>query len=443
VNPLLRNLPGVDELTRAAQQIISGLRTEILAGERSALPGMDELAAEAAALARRQAGFALRPVINATGIILHTNLGRAPLAPSVAEYVHAIAENYSTLEYNSDEGGRGSRNAAVEGLLCRLTGCEAAVVVNNNAAAVLLALSGLCQGKEAIVSRGEQVEIGGAFRVPDVIRQGGAVLREVGTTNKTRLTDYERAIQPGAAGGLLKVHTSNYKIVGFTEEVPLDELAALGKRHGIPVIYDIGSGLLVDGKPFGLAGEPTVPGAVVSGADVIAFSGDKLLGGPQCGILIGRRAAVEPLKKHPLTRALRLDKLSLAALEATLRLYLDPERAMREIPVLAMLSADSESLRRKAEMLHAMLSPVLGGCAEVASMEGQVGGGSVPGQALPSWGVAAGPGPVPVEAMERHLRGWRTPIIARIHKDRLLLDVRTVREDQFAVIADAFAGIAL
>jgi L-seryl-tRNA(Ser) seleniumtransferase len=281
------------------------------------------------------------------------------------------------------------------------------------------------------VSRGELVEIGGAFRVPDVIQQGGAILREVGATNKTRLSDYERAVQPGVTGGLLKVHTSNYKIVGFTEEASLEALTDLGKKHDLPVIYDLGSGLLIDGKQFGLTDEPNVPEAVASGADVITFSGDKLLGGPQCGLLIGRRAALEPLKKHPLTRALRLDKLSLAALEATLRLYLEPERAVREIPVLSMLSAAPGDLRRKAETLAGML----GDGAEAVPLEGQVGGGSVPGQSLPSWGVSLDP------ALEPRLRAWQTPIIARIHKEQLLLDVRTVREEQFKIVAEALAGI--
>lgn len=448
---LLRSLPAVDDLLRltaesgvaqvvcltdAIRQVTGKLREEILSGERTQIPDSGAIIKEAVSLARE---YNLRSVVNATGIILHTNLGRAVLAKKAAEHVRDVAENYSNLEYRLNDGGRGSRYALVEELLCRLTGCESALVVNNNAAAVLLMLTALCQDTEVIVSRGELVEIGGSFRVPDVMRQGGAILREVGATNKTRASDYENAIIPGVTGGLLKVHTSNFKIIGFTEEASLTELANIGEKHDIPVLYDLGSGLLLDILP----GEPGIQEAVRAGADIIAFSGDKLLGGPQSGILAGRKKYIDKLKAHPLNRALRIDKLTLAALEATLKLYTDSATAMREIPVLEMLSVSQDKLREKADTLFEILAPVLGSAftAEVAEMEGQVGGGSAPGQILPSWGVSIHPHIMSAAKLEECLRLSAVPIIARIKKDRLLLDVRTIREEQFAIVAGAFDAV--
>jgi len=457
-NRLLRELPAADELIRSARslgeaeyahadlrdcarRVIANLREKVLSGKLSAVPPIDSLAGEVVNLARQKASYSLKPVINATGIILHTNLGRAALAGAAAEHVKQVAENYSTLEYRLDVGERGSRNELIEHLICRLTGCESALVVNNNAAAVLLALSAHCRGSEVVISRGELVEIGGSFRVPDIMALSGAVLREVGTTNKTRLSDYESAIVPGVTGALLKVHTSNFKLVGFTEDVPLPDLVELGRRFDIPVIYDLGSGALADLSPLGLPGEPTVPKAVEAGADLITFSGDKLLGGPQCGIIAGCKRFIEPLKTHPLTRALRIDKLCLAALEATLRPYIDPEAALNDIPVLSMLAAGGGALRQKAEDFFKCLPPAAALCAEVIQMDSQVGGGSVPGELLPSWGVAVSPRAIKVGVLEEHLRLWDVPIIARISKGRLLMDIRTIREDQFSIIADAFRAL--
>ena len=350
---LLRRIPKVDELlrdpllagccrtlpqqtvTQAIRQALEELRREILAGTLGALPERPELCRKIADLADRAALPSLRNVINGTGIVLHTNLGRACLSEQAARAAWCAARDYSTLEYDLKTGSRGLRYAHVEGLLCRLTGAESALVVNNNASAVLLLLSALAQGGQVVVSRGELVEIGGSFRVPDIMEACGAILREVGTTNKTHLRDYAAAIGPETRA-LMKVHTSNYRIVGFTEAPPLSELTALGHSHGLLVVEDLGSGCLVDLASYGLRGEPTVSASVAAGVDVVSFSGDKLLGGPQAGILVGRRELLDRLKSHPLTRAMRVDKMTLAALEATLRSY-ENGTAEQDIPTLAML----------------------------------------------------------------------------------------------------------
>jgi len=460
-NQLLRELPKVDDILRLAQAIpdaedvsyglilesvresIDNLRRNIISGERNTLPDDNSLAAAAVTAAKAQASFRLRPLINATGIVLHTNLGRAVLAESVAENVRQVARSYSTLEYDVEEGCRGSRYSHVEELLCKLTGCEAAMVVNNNAAAVLLILTALCSGKEVVVSRGELVEIGGSFRVPEIMEQGGAFLKEVGATNKTRVSDYAAAIRPESTGALLKVHTSNFKMVGFTEEADLSGLSRLSKENGIPLIYDIGSGALTGLKQLGLGDEPIVQQAVNSGTDVVCFSGDKLLGGPQAGIIIGKEQYIDRIKSHPLTRALRIDKLTLAALEATLRIYLDPEKALQQIPVLSMLSADLGLLEEKAGRLLTMLSSLEGNGfnAGIEQSQGQVGGGSVPGQQFPSWAMAVVPSSISVDALEKKLRNWKVPIIGRISRERYLLDVRTIDEKDFPVIAEAFSSV--
>ena len=337
---------------------------------------------------------------------------------------------YNNLEYNLATGRRGSRMDGLEEQLMRLCGCEAALAVNNNAAAVLLVLSALCGGGEVLVSRGELVEIGGAFRVPEIIAQGGAVLREVGTTNKTRPDDYAKAMGRETAA-ILKVHTSNYRIVGYTQDVGLAELAAIGGGK-VPLIYDLGGGALV---PMG--GEPTVQEALAQGADVLCFSGDKLLGGPQAGIIIGKKEYIDILRKHPLYRALRMDKLTLAALQATLQLYLDGHQD--HVPAVAMLTCDQEHLKTKAEKLLAALSSA-GRCRfKVAATDGQAGGGSLPGEVLPSWAVAAEPLDMTMQELEAALRGRKIPIIGRIHKGELLLDVRTMDERDFTQVAAAFA----
>jgi len=447
-NTLLRRLPAIDRLlaepalrrqagdiphgllVEAAQQAVAELRREVLAGGSPDLSPA-AVAARAAALAEEKNLPALRPVINATGTLLHTNLGRAPLAPAALEAVEAVSRGYSNLEFDLVSGERGHRYSHIEELLLRLTGAEAATVVNNNAGAVLLALTALARGKEAIVSRGEMIEIGGAFRVPEVMAAGGVLLREVGTTNKTHLRDYREAIGE-ATGLLLKVHTSNYRIVGFTAAVEAAELVGLGREHGLPVMEDLGSGMLLDLSPFGLPREPTVAEAVAAGIDVITFSGDKLLGGPQAGLIVGRRGAIEKIRKHPLARALRSDKLTLAALEATLRLYLDPQRALAEIPVLRMLAASSDEFRSRSRRLVRKLAAALGAAARISVVAetATVGGGALPLTELPGFAVAVAPSHLSVDELAARLRRARPPVVGRIQEDRLLLNLRTVAHSE-------------
>ena len=451
-NQLLRQIPKVDELlkepvlealckempaltvTRAIRLALDQLRKDVLEGKMEELPARDALCAKIAVLACRENAPSLRRVINGTGIILHTNLGRACLSDKAAQAACSVAGSYSTLEYNVATGGRGLRYTHVEDLLCRLTGAESALVVNNNAAAVLLTLSGLTTGGQVVVSRGELVEIGGSFRVPDIMEACGAVLKEVGTTNKTHLRDYDKAICDDTKA-LMKVHTSNYRIVGFTEMPALADMVALGHERGLLVIEDLGSGCLVDLNQFGIHDEPTVQDSLRAGVDVVSISGDKLLGGPQAGIILGKKKYVDILKKHPLTRAMRVDKMTLAALEATLRSY-EAERAMEEVPTIAMLAVSQEALLAKAEKLCKALADA--GCnAQVISTQGQVGGGSVPTQMLKSFAVALEPKTGSVDAMEEKLRLGEPPIIGRIHHDRYLLDVRTLKERDFEEIVKA------
>lgn len=426
--PSLAGIPGATEAARAE---LDELRESIRAGEVTELPPQDALAEAILRRVKQNARPSLRPVVNGTGVILHTNLGRACLAKAAAEAVTRVAGGYSTLEYHVASGKRGSRHDHVAQLLCKLTGAEAAIAVNNNAAAVLLVLSALTKGREVPISRGELVEIGGSFRVPEVMEQGGAILREVGTTNKTHLSDYAAAINQ-ETGALLKVHTSNYRIMGFTESVPLAELAGLAHANDLPLIEDLGSGALVPLEPYGILDEPFVQASMEAGADVITFSGDKLLGGPQAGIIIGKKRYIDVIKKHPLARALRIDKLTLAALEATLRLYL--EARTDEIPVVAMLSAEPESLRVKADKLLAAAGEVPGARLEVVPTQGQVGGGSVPTHLLPSWALAV-EADMGADLFEERLRALEPPIVGRIYKGRVLLDVRTLFEEEFAYIA--------
>ncbi len=453
---LLRQIPKVDKLLElalkaddlkivprvylldAVRQALDDLREDILSGAIEALPGEAELLAEVSRAAADRSVFSLRPVINATGVVLHTNLGRAVMSPETAARVAQVACSYSTLEYDPAQGRRGSRHSHVENLLTRLTGAEAAMAVNNNAAAVLLMLTALFKGRELIVSRGELVEIGGAFRVPDIMEEGGAVLREVGTTNRTRLSDYARAIDPEKSGGLLKVHTSNFRIIGYTEECPLAELASLTREKGLPLIYDLGSGTLLNLQGAGLPGEPTVQQLLAEGADLVSFSGDKLLGASQAGLIVGRQDLVARLKKHPLARAVRVDKLTLAALEATLREYLDPEKAKRTIPTLAMLFAQADDLKKRAGNLARFLASALPDLTfKVLETFSQAGGGAAPERELPSWAVSAEKKGLSPDELEERLRRHEPPVVARIWRDLLIFDVRTVREDDFAVIGSA------
>ncbi|TML09652.1 MAG: L-seryl-tRNA(Sec) selenium transferase [Actinobacteria bacterium] len=425
----LRDLPSVDELAgdgrlahaasrpllvSAARSALARAREEIKAGaDPGDLVGRVELELAATREAR------LRRTINATGVIIHTNLGRAPLAQEALERVSAVAAGYSNLEYDLGEGGRGSRQDHVAPILRRLTGAEAALVVNNNAAAVLLALAALAEGREVLVSRGELIEIGDGFRIPDVLARSGARLREVGTTNRTRAADYERAIGPETAL-LLRVHQSNFRVVGFTEQPRLAELVRVGRAHGLPVVDDLGSGVLVE-----LEDEPSARDALAAGADLVCFSGDKLLGGPQAGIIVGRGELVERLRRHPLQRALRADKLTLAALEATLALYLEPESAARRIPVLRMLVEPVEAVEARAERLSA----IVGG--EVEQTVGRVGGGALPLAELPSFACAV------EEELAEPLRRGEPPVVALVRDGRCLLDCRTIADSEVDEVASA------
>jgi len=378
-------------------------------------------------------------VINATGVVIHTNLGRSPLHPSALHHMIEIARTYSNLEYDLNLGERGSRYTHVEEILCRLSGAESAMVVNNNAGAVLLSLNAIAEGREVIVSRGELVEIGGAFRIPDVMRRSGALLREVGTTNRTYLSDYQKAICPQTAL-LLKVHTSNFRVTGFTSDVPLQELVELGSQHHLPVMNDLGSGCFVDLTQLGLEKEPTVQEAIQTGVDVITFSGDKLLGGPQGGIILGKKSILDLIKTNPLTRALRIDKLTLAALESTLLLYLDEKRAMQEVPTLQILGLDKNRLNRRGRRLLKRLSGMAMKGVQLSLREdvSQVGGGALPLQELPTMVLAIKPLNFCVNDFEEKLRRGEPPIISRISKNELILDMRTIFDEEISSLA---AGI--
>src|SRR3954451_24661838 len=425
----LRSLPSVDRLGAApdaphpgaggaARGVIDERRAELRAGAS----GEVDLVARARERVARSERRSPRRVLNATGVIVHTNLGRAPLAEAAREAVARVARGYSDLEWDVERGVRGSRHDHVAGLLCELTGAEAAMAVNNCAAAVLLAAAALAgPEREIVVSRGQLVEIGGGFRVPDVVAQAGARLLEVGTTNRTRRADYERAIGP-ATGAILRAHPSNFRQLGFVQEVEIEELCELG----VPVIDDVGSGNLADDLAA-LADEPPVRRSVAAGAALVCFSGDKLLGGPQAGVLVGRAEAVAAARAHPLARALRLDKLSLAALEATLALYRDPGRARREVPVLAMLTADEATLRARAQRLAEGVGEVVEGVAKV-------GGGALPLLELPGPVVAVGGRP---DELAARLRLGDPPLVGRIERGRLLVDPRTLAEDEIEPAAAA------
>lgn len=421
------------EAVRAETQT---LRVTIAAGAASSI---DEVIVwiEHGAATRLQQRFrgSLRPVINATGVIIHTNLGRAPLAPAAVERLHQVATGYASLEYDLDRGDRGSRHVHAQALLCTLTGAESAIVVNNNAAAMLLVLASLARGRDVIISRGELVEIGGGFRVPDVMAQSGAVLREVGTTNRTRLSDYRAAVQPRTAL-ILRVHRSNFRIDGFTEQPSLVELCSAAHAVALPLVEDLGSGSLIDD----LGSEPSVQASIAAGVDLVCFSGDKMLGGPQAGIIVGRRALVDELGRHPLMRALRVDKLTLAALEGTLIEYL-AGRGERTIPVLRMIRTPAADIERRARQLGDRLAAA-GWTIEIVPGVSAIGGGSAPGVELPTMLVAIAHDGFTPDALEARLRTLDPPVIARIDADRVVLDLRTVPEDQDDTLAALIAGIA-
>ncbi|RLC91587.1 MAG: L-seryl-tRNA(Sec) selenium transferase [Chloroflexi bacterium] len=439
----LRQLPSVDRLlgeatvqglvaayghrqtVHALRETLDAVRDEVRDG--ADVPEIAALVARTSVRLREHLAPTLRPVINATGVIIHTNLGRAPLSTAARAAMEAVSRGYSTLEYDLQAGRRGHRTLHAERLLCELTGAEAALVVNNNAGAVLLALTRLAQGRGVVISRGQLVEIGGGFRIPEVMAQSGAHLIEVGTTNRTHLRDYERVLKTHEDVALiLRAHHSNFRIVGFTAEPTLPELVALGAEHGLPVMDDLGSGALLDTAQFGLAHEPMVQESVAAGAAVVCFSGDKLLGGPQAGIIVGQAEYVEPLKRHPLARALRADKLCLAGLQATLLHYLKDE-ATEQVPVWRMIATELAEIERRARRWRRALRRA-GVPAEVVDGESTVGGGSLPGETLPTKLVAldvAHP-----DRLAATLRAADPPVVARIEEDRLVLDPRTVLPEE-------------
>jgi L-seryl-tRNA(Ser) seleniumtransferase len=454
-NPL-RKLPKVDEvlsttpvqalaamysherIVTAIREDIDGLRELLKQGQDP--DGRTELVAVAQRVTERLSRDycpKLHTVINATGIVLHTNLGRAPIAEAAAQAACEAAHGYLNLELDLESGKRSSRQVAVREWVCRLTGAESATAVNNNAAATVIVLRALCQGKEVVISRGQLIEIGGSFRIPEIMAVSGAVLREVGTTNITRLADYERAIGP-ATGALMQVHTSNYRVSGFTKSVTLADLVALGKKHNRPVIDDVGSGALLDFNRFGFAGEPVVRESIATGADLVLFSGDKLLGGPQAGIIAGRKEWIQRIEKDPLMRAFRLDKMTLAALEATLRLYLHEERALRDIPVLRMLGTPLAELRQRAEALAECLRqlPALR-TARAAEDVAYVGGGSLPDQAMPTWVVEVQAAALSDAELAYRLRTGTPAVMGRLRDEKLVLDVRTVFPEQEGQLVEA------
>jgi L-seryl-tRNA(Ser) seleniumtransferase len=455
----LRGLPSVDQLVRrlAAEPALAGLSRarltatvrETLEGERrrvvqqeQPLADVETLAARIVAQTRQAGLFSLRPVINATGVVLHTNLGRALLSDLAQDRVAAVAGAYSNLEMDLASKERGSRYSHVEALLRRLTAAEDSLVVNNNAAAVLLALETLAHGKEVIVSRGELIEIGGEFRIPDIMLRSGAILREVGATNRTHLRDYADAIGPNTAL-LLKVHTSNYRVIGFTAEVSSRELTELGRERGLPVMEDLGSGSLIDLRPWGFPYEPTVPEVVASGVDLVSFSGDKLLGGPQAGIVVGKRAIVSRLKKNPWNRALRIDKLTIAALEATLNAY-DAGTARETLPTLRLLTEPLAGVQARARRLLRALGAETTTrlAARVTEARSQVGGGALPTVELPTAGLGLGATDAAARGLDAALRVGDPPVVGRLGDDRLFLDCRTVLPAQVAPLARAVVAAA-
>jgi L-seryl-tRNA(Ser) seleniumtransferase len=452
---LLRQIPAVDELlgrealraleerlghrlvVEATRKVLQRLRGRIASGQLPSVSA-EMLEQEIIAATQAAAGFSLCPVINASGVILHTNLGRAPLARDAIEHLAEVATQYSNLEYDLERGERGKRDTHTDQLFAQLLGAERTLVVNNNAAAVFLALNTLAEGGEVVVSRGELIEIGGSFRLPEICAKSGAVLREVGTTNRTRLSDYAAAINERTRV-LLRVHPSNFRIVGFTERPTLDELVDLGRQHHLLVLEDLGSGCLLDFTPLGLRDEPPAGASLRAGVDVVTFSGDKLLGGPQAGILTGKREPLDKIRKNPLFRVVRVDKLTIAALEATIALYLRDD--LNGIPALRMMRLSREEIGQRAARLAERIAAGPGYSVEIEDGESVVGGGSMPGQSLPTKLVAVTHHQHKAQDLEARLRQNSPPIIARLERDRLVLDLRTVFEEQDEEIAQAFARL--
>jgi L-seryl-tRNA(Ser) seleniumtransferase len=451
----LKNLPKIDEIlillekdgvsgefprnvvVDTSRSLVGEMRDAIVAskGKTPRLLSTQKAAEEVKKRLLKLREFSLKKVVNATGIILHTNLGRAPLSERAIERIVAVSRGYSNLEFNLEKGKRGIRYDHVRKILCSISGAEDAVIVNNNAAAVLLVLNTLSKEKEAIVSRGELIEIGGEFRIPEVMEKSGAILREVGTTNRTHLSDYENAIDT-TTGLILKVHTSNFRTVGFTEEIGLSELVKIGNKKGIPVVNDLGSGCFVALEKYGFEPEPTVQEALATGVDVVTFSGDKLLGGPQAGIILGRKKALKAIEKNPLNRALRIDKLTLAALEATVQEYLNIDGAINHIRSLRALTEQQGDVKKRAEKLLSLVEKLAPEGFSFNLKEGMslAGGGSLPTQEIPTVLLAVNSERISSGRLEKKLRLLEVPIIARIYEDEILFDLRTIDEDEFGLI---------
>ncbi len=453
VDELLENNEVIDLIDRNSRKIVvdsirktlDDLRTQIKTGiEESLLEEyIKNIVSRIENVIEEDKKHSLIKVINATGVVIHTNLGRSPLSNEVLEELEKVSCGYSNLEYDLSEGKRGERYSHLEDIIISITGAESAMVVNNNAAAVMLILSTLAKDKEVITSRGELIEIGGAFRIPDVCEQSGAMLKEVGTTNKTHFSDYENAITEETAA-ILKVHTSNYRILGFTDNVGADDLMNIKKEHEIYIIEDLGSGVLIDLSKYGIEYEPTVQDSIKNGVDVVSFSGDKLLGGPQAGIIVGKREIISALKKNPLTRALRVDKFTISALEASLRLYMDEEIAIKKIPTLRMLTISKDELEGKARELYNSINNLNDSLnIEIKEVESEVGGGSLPLEKLPSYAISIDSSEISTERLERHFREFRIPIIVRIIKDSVILDIRTIDNSEFEIIKEAVSELEI
>lgn len=451
---LLRKLPKVDEVllsddienliglhgrtlvVDSLREAIDFYRNKVLKDEINNFE-KEEVINYSIGLIHKKSKPRLKRVINAAGIVIHTNLGRSLLPKEAVDSMVMVSEGYNNLEYDIEKGKRGSRYSHIEDLIMKITGAEGAVVVNNNAAAVMLALNTVCENKEAIVSRGQLVEIGGSFRVPEVMKFSKAKLTEVGTTNRTHLYDYEDNINENT-GVLLKVHTSNFKIMGFTEEVPLEEMVKLGHKHNIPVVDDLGSGVLVDLSKYGFIYEPTVQESVRKGADLVTFSGDKMLGGPQAGIIVGKKEYVDRVKKNQLTRALRIDKVRIAALEATLRCYLDEKEAVKKIPTLNMMLMSEEEIKKKAQRLKRKLSGISKDFkVKLGEDYSMVGGGSMPMEKMETVVLRITSSKYSSDEIEKYLRLYDTPIIVRVYKGEVIIDVRTLLDKDYDIIAKA------
>lgn len=448
---LLSHLPSVDEILKSGQgmawldtyprrYVIQGIREGIDRKRKDIFESLSvDLSAEVVMadienIIARLSSLSLIPLINATGVVIHTNLGRSTLSERVLENIIRVSGSYSNLEYDIDKGKRGKRYTHIKRILREVTGAEDALIVNNNAAAVLLCLNTLAKGKEVIVSRGELVEIGGSFRIPDVMTSSGAILHEVGTTNKTHLFDYEQAINENTSL-ILKIHKSNYRIKGFTDEVSIDDLVRLGRKHYIPVMFDLGSGCLIDLKPFGIHYEPAVKEIVKTGVDLTTFSGDKLLGGPQGGVIVGNREYIEKLQKNPMTRALRIDKLTLAGFEATLIEYIDEEKVIENIPTLRMLLQKPEEIKKRANKIAARLRrEIKDARIKVMTDSSRAGGGSLPEEDLPTYVVSVKTDELSVNELEERLRMGKPPIITRIKEDSLIIDARTIRDKDIEIL---------